>query len=206
MTTPIDRVGLPAKPAGPGHNSPGMICHHWAVHRLTCADYEDLRAFAGGKCGICNTPEAKTRRGFLVVDHFHGKNGASFIRGMLCDWCNQSVMLCIDGLKAWNPVNRQFEAAAREYERHSWEQPSDEAVRQLAAREEMPRKTSPRRVAQDSGARASVSIPSTAERLTAAWTTLRAHGITLDGCDLPAESILAIAAIASGEDSRVKAA
>jgi len=40
-----------------------------------------------------------------------------------------------------------------------------------------------------------------AERLRAAHRTLRAHGITLDGCDLPAEKILAMAAIADGEDS-----
>jgi hypothetical protein len=40
-----------------------------------------------------------------------------------------------------------------------------------------------------------------AGRLTEAWTTLRAHGIKLDGCDLPNAKILAIAAIADGKDS-----
>jgi hypothetical protein len=133
---PFSQVGLPAKPVGPGHNKPHMICHHWAFHRLTCAEYEDLRKFAGGHCGICKIPEAETRRGFLTVDHFHGKNGADFIRGMLCDWCNQSVMQCFDGIKAWGLQNRPYEEAAREYERNSWERPSGEALRQMAARTE----------------------------------------------------------------------
>jgi Recombination endonuclease VII len=145
MTTPFRlSVGLLVKPAGPGHNAPHMTCHHWAYHGLTCAEYEDLRTFSEGRCGICKIPEAGTRRGFLDVDHFHGKNGASFLRGMLCSWCNQSVMQCIDGLKAWGRHNRIWEPAAREYESRPWERPSEEALRQMAARTEMPRKTSSR--------------------------------------------------------------
>lgn len=146
VTMTPEMLGLPAKPVGPGHNLPHMTCHHWAVHRLTCAQYEDLREFAGGRCGICKIPEAETRTGLLAVDHFHGKDGASFFRGMLCNWCNQSVMQCIDGLKAWGRQNRPYEEAAREYERHPWERPSEEALRQLAARTAMPRKT-PARIA-----------------------------------------------------------
>jgi Recombination endonuclease VII len=132
---PFSQVGLPAKPVGPGHNLPHMVCHHWAFHRLTCAEYEDLRKIAGGRCGICKVLEAETPRGLLVVDHFHGKNGASFIRGMLCDFCNGSVMQCFDGIKAWG-ANRQWEEAARLYDSNPWEQPSEEALRQLAARTE----------------------------------------------------------------------
>lgn len=150
MTTLRDPVGLPAKPDGSGHNGPGRICHHWAAYRLTCAQYENLREFAGGRCGICKIPEAETRRGYLVVDHFHGANGGSFIRGMLCDWCNQSVMQCIDGLKPWG-ANRAWEGPAREYERSPWQQPSEEAVRQLAARTEKPPKYSRSRLAGAAG-------------------------------------------------------
>lgn len=135
MTSPLDPVGFPAKPAGPGHNGPGRICHHWAAYRLTCAQYEKLRAFAGGLCGICKIPEAMTQRGFLIVDHFHSRCRASFIRGMLCDWCNQSVMECIDGLRVWG-ANRHWEAAAREYERNSWQQPSAVAIQEMAERRE----------------------------------------------------------------------
>jgi hypothetical protein len=128
------------KPVGIGHNAPHMRCNHWALYRLTCAEYEDLRAFAGGICGICKTPEADTKRGMLVIDHFHGHGRGWFIRGMLCDWCNTSVMQCLDGIKAWGPRNRPYEATAREYEANSWEQPSEEALRQMAGRTEMPRK------------------------------------------------------------------
>ena len=127
------------KPVGPGHNAPGMVCHHYALYRMTCEEYEALRARTGGRCELCNVPEEETRRGFLVIDHFHGRNGGSFIRGMLCDWCNQSVMRCIDGIQAWG-ANRAWEAAAREYEHNPWHQPSGEALRQLAARtEKMPK-------------------------------------------------------------------
>lgn len=138
----VDQIGFPAKPVGVGHNKPHMTCHHWALHRLTCAEYEDLRAFANGKCGVCQIPEAETWRGFLVIDHFHSRSGnGEFIRGMLCDWCNQSVMQCIDGLKAWNPLNREWEESARQYEAEPWEQPTEEALRLMAARQEVPRTT-----------------------------------------------------------------
>jgi hypothetical protein len=103
---------------------------------MPCEEYEALRARAAGHCELCKIPEALTRRGFLVIDHFHGIKGTSFIRGLLCDWCNQSVMQCLDGLKPWG-ANREWEAAAREYERHPWHQPSESALRQLAARTEM---------------------------------------------------------------------
>jgi hypothetical protein len=129
-----------AKPTGPGHNAAGMTCNHYALYRMSCEQYEALRARAAGRCELCKIPEEQTRRGFLVIDHFHGRNGGSFIRGMLCDWCNTSVMQCADGIKAWGRQNRPWEDAAREYERNPWQQPSEEALRQLAARtEKMPK-------------------------------------------------------------------
>ena len=126
---------LPAVP-GPGHSRAGVLCHHAAQHGMSCEEYNDLRARAGGHCEICGVDEKETWRGYLVVDHFHGKNGASVTRGMPCDWCNQSVMQCLDGLKPWGE-NRAYEEAARAYERNPWDQPSDEALRQMAARTEM---------------------------------------------------------------------
>jgi len=155
---------------GLGHNSPPLRCHHWAVYRLTCEEYESVRRHAEGCCGICKTPEAETRRGILHVDHFHGQNGVWFIRGMLCGWCNQSVMQCFDGLKPWNPVNRQYEDAAREYERNSWEKPSEEALRQMAARTEMMPKSKrphlpPRSVLRSIAVPARQGVPAMAERL-----------------------------------------
>jgi len=125
------------KPVGPGHNRPDLKCHHQVIYGLTCREYEEMRARAGGRCEICKVDEKDTHRGFLVVDHFHGwAPGASFIRGMLCDWCNKSVMQAYDGLKPWGK-QRHYEDAAREYERNSWQQPSAVALREMAERTEM---------------------------------------------------------------------
>lgn len=125
-----------AKPTGPGHNRPDLVCHHVLYHGLSCEEYEAMRERAGGRCEICKVDERETKRGFLVVDHFHGSGpAAEFTRGMLCDFCNNSVMQAYDGLKAWG-ANRRFEEAAREYERNSWEQPSEQALREMAARTE----------------------------------------------------------------------
>lgn len=112
----------------------GKLCFHYTLYGLTCDEYDAMRARAGGHCEICGVPEELTKRKRLVVDHFHAGR-ASFIRGLLCDTCNTSVMPCIDGLKAWG-VNRQWEAKAREYEANSWEQPSAAALALMAARVE----------------------------------------------------------------------
>lgn len=114
------------------------------MYGLTCEQYEDMRERAAGRCPICKVAEKDTPRGFLVIDHFHGHRsvpGSAFIRGLICDWCNQSVMQAHDGLKAWGKTNRQYRQAAAEYERNSWQEPSEAARRIMAARtEKLPRK------------------------------------------------------------------
>jgi hypothetical protein len=119
-----------------GDNKP---CHHWVYLRMSCEEYEALRARAGGHCEICGIAEGDTPRGHLVVDHFHGdekRPETAFIRGMICDKCNNGVMSCIDGLKVWG-ANRKWEARAREYEANSWDKPTPAALAMLAARKEM---------------------------------------------------------------------
>jgi hypothetical protein len=118
------------------HHPLGKTCHHFEYHHLTCDEYDDLRARAGGHCQICGIAEEDTRRGFLVVDHFRGRK-TRVIRGLLCDLCNTTVMRCIDGSRVWGDDARKLEARAREYERASWQVPSEEARQEMAARVEM---------------------------------------------------------------------
>lgn len=127
------------------HHPEGKTCHHFAYHGLTCDQYDELLARAKGHCEICGIAQEETPRGQLVVDHFHGQRGASFIRGMLCDYCNGAVMPCVDGLKVWGASSRKWEARARAYEADSWQAPSPEALLQMAARREMLPKYAPHR-------------------------------------------------------------
>jgi hypothetical protein len=125
------------------HHPDGKLCHHFAYHRLTCDEYDAVRARAAGHCEICGIAEEDTARGVLDVDHFEAW-GVRFTRGMLCSKCNGGVMPCIDGRKVWG-ANRKWEAKAREYEANSWEKPSLRALELMAARVEMRPKNPPRR-------------------------------------------------------------
>lgn len=140
------------------HHPEGKTCFHFTFYRLTCDEYDALRVRANGRCEICETPEAETDQHRLVIDHFHGKNRTSFVRGLLCDPCNYGVMACIDGVREWGE-NRKWEARAREYEANSWQQPSPAALAQMAARrEKLPR---PRRRRSPDRSRTNViSFPS----------------------------------------------
>lgn len=112
------------------HSATGNPCHHWSYHRLTCDQYDELRARAADRCEICATPEAETGGKRLVVDHFqHGS--VRYVRGMLCDKCN-ALMSCVDGIKEWGE-NRRWEPKAREYVANSWQQPTPEQLAMLAA-------------------------------------------------------------------------
>jgi hypothetical protein len=42
----------------------------------------------GGGCGICGSPEPRTRRGAWHVDHDHV---TGVIRGILCHYCNVGI-------------------------------------------------------------------------------------------------------------------
>lgn len=128
------------------HHPDGKTCHHFFFHGLTCDQYDDLLDRANGCCEICGVAGKETPRGFLVVDHYHGKKVASFIRGMLCDYCNGTVMACVDGLKVWGPVSRKWEAKGREYEANSWQRPTPAQLTEMAERTEKPPKNPPRRM------------------------------------------------------------
>lgn len=127
------------------HHPEGKTCWHFTRYKLTCDEYDALLARAAGRCEICGTPEGRTVQRRLVIDHFHGKNRTSFVRGLLCDRCNNEVMACIDGLRPWGAY-RELEAMGREYEANSWQRPSPDAMALMSARQEMvPRKRAPRR-------------------------------------------------------------
>lgn len=68
-------------------------CHH-RIYHLSCEEMDALYKYARGACQICDTPEADTKRGRLVIDHL-GYYGAHMVRGLLCDKCN-SLMSRVD--------------------------------------------------------------------------------------------------------------
>ncbi|HMG63713.1 MAG TPA: endonuclease domain-containing protein [Streptosporangiaceae bacterium] len=139
------------------HSPTGKTCHHFLFHRLACDEFDALSARANGHCEICGAAEEDTKRGSLVVDHFYAP-GAYVIRGMLCDWCNTTVMACIDGKKVWGTETRKWEAKGHEYEANSWDALTPEVLVLMAARKEKRPKNAPRR-AQSRETMTAISIP-----------------------------------------------
>lgn len=125
----------PSRKTETRHHPLGKTCHHFIYHGLTCDSYDELRARAGGHCEICGIAEEETRRGSLEVDHCE-KQGLHVVRGMLCHYCNNVVMCCLDGKKPWGEASRRWEAKAREYEADSWHQLTPEVLVAAAARDE----------------------------------------------------------------------
>lgn len=65
-----------------GHAS----CYH-VGYSLTCAEYNDLRRLAKGRCKVCTTETAR-----LYIDHDHSI-GQWAVRGLVCHRCNQHLRL-----------------------------------------------------------------------------------------------------------------
>ncbi len=93
-----------------GHREKPAHCHHFVVHRMSCEQYELLKARAAGCCEICGISETTQYRQMLGVDHCHSTGR---IRGLLCSSCNR-VMACVDGVKPWGE-NRRWESVAMVY-------------------------------------------------------------------------------------------
>jgi hypothetical protein len=110
------------------HATPGNACNHFMKYGMTCDDFDRLRARADGRCELCETPEEKTRRGALVIDHFEG-DGLFFVRGLVCDRCN-SVMSRHDRNAAWGPSSLPWAARARAYHLAAFERPTPEEFEQ----------------------------------------------------------------------------
>jgi hypothetical protein len=105
------------------HHPRGAICWHYSRFRLTCDEYDALRARARDCCEICGTPEAETPNRRLVIDHFSGRP-ACYVRGLVCDRCN-SVMSCHDGNKNWGPRSLPWREKAAQYAANSWQTPEE---------------------------------------------------------------------------------
>ncbi|MFF6847073.1 endonuclease domain-containing protein [Streptomyces antimycoticus] len=95
------------------HTKDGATCHHFQRYRITCAEYDDLRARAGGRCEICKRDENEVPGEALIIDHVHDRESL-IIRGLVCARCN-SVMACHDGTKKWGPSSLMFADKARTY-------------------------------------------------------------------------------------------
>jgi hypothetical protein len=110
------------------HATPGNACTHFLKYGMTCNSYDRLRRRANGRCELCKTPETRTPRGALVIDHFQAGD-LFFVRGLLCDKCN-SVMSRHDRKTAWGPSSLPFKEKARAYHLAAFEQPSPEEFAQ----------------------------------------------------------------------------
>lgn len=127
------------------HNAEDKTCHHFEYHGLTCDEYDALYARSGGLCEICGVAEESTKHGYLVIDHFWvdyltAAGTMDFvwvIRGLLCHWCNNVVMVCHDGQKVWGPASSKYRDKAREYEAKSWQTPTALELELMAARTEL---------------------------------------------------------------------
>jgi hypothetical protein len=106
------------------HATPGNACTHFLKFDMTCDEYDQLKARAAGLCELCQTPERKTTRGSLVIDHFEG-GGVWFVRGLVCDRCN-SVMSRHDRANEWGPASLPWADQARAYHLNAWGKPSAE--------------------------------------------------------------------------------
>lgn len=101
-----------------GHHGNPLYCHHYAVYDMSCEQFEQLRARAGGSCEICGISEKDVFREQLVVDHSHSTGR---VRGLVCLRCNQ-IMSCFDGRKPWGPRFLRWRGSAEEYNQlaHPW--------------------------------------------------------------------------------------
>lgn len=85
-------------------------CHH-STYRLTCADYEELWAYAKGRCEICRCRPEDTPDGKLFIDHA-GEYDEYAVRGLLCSKCN-SLMGYVDR-------GQKKDSRALRYRRDAW--------------------------------------------------------------------------------------
>lgn len=63
-------------------------CNVHRIHKLGCAQYEELLARSGQCCEICGLPGSQNTRGKLHIDHL-GHDWA--VRGLLCNGCNTAL-------------------------------------------------------------------------------------------------------------------
>ncbi|GES27846.1 endonuclease domain-containing protein [Streptomyces angustmyceticus] len=124
-----DPVAKPNRRTQNRHATPGNACTHFMKYGMTCDEYDRLRLRAAGRCELCKTPEKKTVRGSLVIDHFEG-GGVFFVRGLLCDKCN-AVMSRHDRTTTWGPSSLPWVEQAQTYHRNAFGAPSAEEL-QLA--------------------------------------------------------------------------
>jgi hypothetical protein len=100
------------------HVDAPKICAHLDVYRLSCGEFDRLWDRAEGRCEICQTPEADTPRGKLIIEHYHWRD-LWFVRGLACDRCNR-LMACHDRALVWGPATRPRASQAAEFHRNAW--------------------------------------------------------------------------------------
>ena len=86
-------------------------CHHKTFF-LSCNALDELLAYAGRRCQICELPESEAKRGRLVIDHLRDY-GWHLVRGLLCDKCN-ALMRRIDS------GERRASRAVIDYQQNAW--------------------------------------------------------------------------------------
>lgn len=80
-------------------------CYH-VGYSLSCAEYDDLRRLARGRCKICQEPTAT-----LLIDHDHAL-GDWAVRGLVCQLCNQHLRRVDAGRRKKSPAVSRYLANA----------------------------------------------------------------------------------------------
>jgi hypothetical protein len=102
--SPLDPDALPI----PLH-TPKKVCHHWAVYRLRCEEYDGLLWRAQDHCEICRRPAGELYNGKLHIDH-DSRLGTAWdhVRGLLCAKCNSNLRYVDNGFREPTPEQRRY--------------------------------------------------------------------------------------------------
>lgn len=87
-------------------------CQH-TVYYLTCEQFEELWAYASGRCQICGRAPEETPSGQLGIDH-DNRSGKDFgdVRGLLCNKCNSGMRYIDSGSRPANDAQVRYLADA----------------------------------------------------------------------------------------------
>lgn len=91
-------------------------CGTHELYRMDCAEFEALRARAGGHCEACGMAEEDAALGKLVIDHAH-EYGLGAVRGLVCSRCNSLLSSAEYNM---TPTQRGHTPWLRRYMANAW--------------------------------------------------------------------------------------
>jgi len=94
-------------------------CQVYRNHGISHDIYSDLLRSQNGSCGICNTLNSETHRGWLQIDHDHeccagGLSCGTCVRGLLCGRCNSGIGLIGDSVDRLRSIKEYLDRTEAE--------------------------------------------------------------------------------------------